>query len=593
MKSMEIENLEAWSYCLIPSEDLISKAIHLIKMERVTVSQVCENGVVFGSVLCPETFKEVNASVLIKSNNEFYIENGSNVLELFSLAIVLKLVKINSSKKSKKIYKKLTSNAPDWIKDRPTFSLDFTAAGKDFEDIVFENLQKLETFWAMQDMATNLEKKNNILAEVLARHVFSLYGTASFSIMRAGMEATVNRFHSAIKEDLIVSKKPAKGKALGLYKVKRKKGEVRPYKILLSGNKGLEGSCSCEDYQHNTLRWCKHLAAVYLYWHRGPNVRRRFLREIAKTSSYLRWYPPVKVKGTPSPLEGLEMRKLRKHSNSKLLAQLYSYFDNEGKLNLNRVEQLKDKVKFFGLLKKCFRYFKEDSLRIDPSIPPLIERQLEELQWPQIYQNNKKDLLRSINSLNFELYPYQREGVKKALRAGRFLIADEMGLGKTIQGIAFAEALLKEGYVNKALLICPAALKAQWKREWGLVSGREATVVSGSADVRKRIYQESNELLIINYELLLRDLDEIQSLDFDLVILDEAQRIKNFETETAKRVKTLKPFFRLILTGTPMENRISELSSLLDWIRPAALGPYWRLNPELTYYNPENPEERG
>src|SRR5690606_27633436 len=85
-----------------------------------------------------------------------------------------------------------------------------------------------------------------------------------------------------------------------------------------------------------------------------------------------------------------------------------------------------------------------------------------------------------------------------------------------------------------------------------------------------------------NYELLLRDLNIIQDLTPEAIILDEAQRIKNYSSQTAKQVKLLGPKFRLILTGTPMENRISELSSLMDWIDDHAMAPVWRLNAEYT-----------
>ena len=85
-------------------------------------------------------------------------------------------------------------------------------------------------------------------------------------------------------------------------------------------------------------------------------------------------------------------------------------------------------------------------------------------------------------------------------------------------------------------------------------------------------------MFIINYEQLLRDLDIVRAWSPDIVVLDEAQRIKNWATKTALSVKGLDPRYRLVLTGTPMENRIEELASIVEWVDDMALEPKWRLN---------------
>jgi len=278
---------------------------------------------------------------------------------------------------------------------------------------------------------------------------------------------------------------------------------------------------------------------------------------------------------------------------SKLLNQLRKYFSSDGLILLKRIDTLTKRSNFLSLLKKCCSYLKPRSIIIDPAIPPLLDTELGSLTWPRLFQKRKKNLLKGIDSLNLKLYPYQRIGTEKALAQGKFLLGDEMGLGKTVQGVAFAECLLQQKEVKRVLLICPAALKDQWKKEWENISGREIVIVEGTPENRDLIYGGSHKVLALNYELLLRDLDKIHQLKADLIILDEAQRFKNYQTETSKRIKTLRPRFRLILTGTPMENRIEELSSLVDWIKPAGLGPSWRLSSELKYYNPDNPDEKG
>ena len=177
------------------------------------------------------------------------------------------------------------------------------------------------------------------------------------------------------------------------------------------------------------------------------------------------------------------------------------------------------------------------------------------------------------------LYPYQREGVERFLAAGHLLLADDMGLGKTAQAITCCDILRRTGRIRRGLIIAPASLKPQWAREWQLFSDLPVQVVDGSPDERQAAYAKRKEgFLIINYEQLLRDLEIVRRWDPELVVLDEAQRIKNWATKTALSVKGLSPRYRLVLTGTPMENRIDELASIVEWVDDMALEPKWRLD---------------
>ncbi len=166
------------------------------------------------------------------------------------------------------------------------------------------------------------------------------------------------------------------------------------------------------------------------------------------------------------------------------------------------------------------------------------------------------------------------------LATGRLLLADDMGLGKTTQAVACCDLLWRSRRVRRGLIIAPASLKPQWEREWMTVSDLPVLVVEGTPAERQAVYQTRKAgLFIINYEQLLRDLDAIRRWAPDLVVLDEAQRIKNWATKTALSVKGLSPPYRLVLTGTPMENRIEELASVVEWVDDMALEPKWRLGP--------------
>lgn len=175
-----------------------------------------------------------------------------------------------------------------------------------------------------------------------------------------------------------------------------------------------------------------------------------------------------------------------------------------------------------------------------------------------------------------ELYPYQAEGVLFAARAGRALLGDEMGLGKTVQAVAWAELLGRDLGVERVLIVCPSSLKYQWKAEIEKFTGREATVVGGGLAARKEQYARGTFYTIVNYDVLHRDLESVARLAPDAVILDEAQRIKNWRTRAARAVKSLSSEYALVLTGTPLENRLEELHSLVEFVDRHRLGPMFR-----------------
>ena len=179
--------------------------------------------------------------------------------------------------------------------------------------------------------------------------------------------------------------------------------------------------------------------------------------------------------------------------------------------------------------------------------------------------------------LKSRLYPYQIEGALFAVRAGRCLIGDEMGLGKTIQAIAAAELFARHFGTERVLVVCPTSLKHQWRREFARFTGRDAQVIQGGRVARERQYREETPFKIANYDTLARDLDLISAWAPDLVIVDEAQRIKNWNTIAARALKRIASPYAVVLTGTPLENRLEELISIVQFVDPHRLGPTWRL----------------
>ena len=176
-----------------------------------------------------------------------------------------------------------------------------------------------------------------------------------------------------------------------------------------------------------------------------------------------------------------------------------------------------------------------------------------------------------------DLYDYQREGALFAARAGRCLIGDEMGLGKTVQAIAAAEIMARQLGVERVLVVCPTSLKHQWEREIARFTKRPAMVIAGLRGQREAAYAARDAFFkIVNYDTVHADIHLIASWAPDLVILDEAQRIKNWNTRTARSVKRITSPYAIVLTGTPLENRLEELASIVGFIDRHRLGPTFR-----------------
>ena len=188
------------------------------------------------------------------------------------------------------------------------------------------------------------------------------------------------------------------------------------------------------------------------------------------------------------------------------------------------------------------------------------------------------------------LREYQTQGFLwlKTLKVNGFggILADDMGLGKTLQVIAFLLSEAEEGYRYDyfALIVCPSSLVYNWKNEIERFAPQlSAVTVTGSAPERQQLIHNAKqqEILITSYELLRRDLAYYEDCKFGYQVIDEAQYIKNHNTKAARAVKEIQADFKIALTGTPIENRLSELWSIFDYLMPGFLYPYKRFREEL------------
>lgn len=176
------------------------------------------------------------------------------------------------------------------------------------------------------------------------------------------------------------------------------------------------------------------------------------------------------------------------------------------------------------------------------------------------------------------LRPYQKEGVKWLNTLIQYnlggLLADEMGLGKTLQIIS---VILTRKSDRPSLIVVPASVVYNWQAEFGKFAPKvKVSVLGGDKKQRISALQHLNDakVLITSYDSLRNDLEEYQNINFDLEVIDEAQNIKNARAGISKAVKVIKADHRIALTGTPIENNLSELWSIFDYLMPGFLGKY-------------------
>lgn len=237
---------------------------------------------------------------------------------------------------------------------------------------------------------------------------------------------------------------------------------------------------------------------------------------------------------------------------------------------------------------KSFLKFIEEAeqyktIRIRPEVREKVERCYEDLMLLDLKEKAKPDY----SLIKGELFPYQKEGVEFALFRRAAIIADEMGLGKTIQAIGAAVMKKRILAFKKTLIVCPATLKSQWKKEIEKFTAEKALILSGLPDQREQQYLDGDYFFfIVNYETVLRDSHAINRADFDFLILDEAQKIKNYETKTASAVKRIRTRHKLVITGTPIENRLIDIYSIINTIDPFYVGPLWEFSYQHCLFDP-------
>jgi len=346
----------------------------------------------------------------------------------------------------------------------------------------------------------------------------------------------------------------------------------RDYQVEIRSIDPLECACECVDFLSNGLGTCKHVEAVLLDIHRR---HRGAIRHGALTHSTRL---DVVVDRQAGSL------RLKATDGTRIPAPIRRWFGNDTLL----LPDCDPALVVTALRKTALTH---PSLRISMEVEPWLElerRRHESRDARRQYETRVQSGEWPPQETLVPLLPYQREGMLHLAFTERALLADEMGLGKTIQAIAACALLHRLGHAKRVLVVAPASLKAEWEEQIKRFTPLRSLLVYGHHLARKQIYRQCTEgrdqpfFVLTNYEQAIPDLDDLNNiLKPDVVILDEAQRIKNWNTKTSRRIKQLRSRFAFVLTGTPIENRIDELRSLVDYLDPSVLGPLFRFNREF------------
>jgi hypothetical protein len=344
------------------------------------------------------------------------------------------------------------------------------------------------------------------------------------------------------------------------------------YEVEIRSLSELTNSCGCIDYRVNGLGTCKHIEGTIEAMARGRTKSFRAARETG--SSRVEVFLDRRASCVPAVLWPTESPGRNFKSVREWLGP---YLDADGSLT-RAPERIESLIAAWDAAPARIRTM----LRVSRNFTPWLDRARRERQRVEARAAFEAEIeagRETLDIVKHPLLPYQRDGVLHLAFGERALLADDMGLGKTIQGIAACVLLAKLKQIERVLVVCPASLKAEWEEQIARFCDRSTRLVFGSRVQRHAAYRDPAFFTIVNYEQVLGDAEEINgTLKPDVIVLDEAQRIKNWQTKTARRVKSLRSPYAFVLTGTPLENRIDELYSIVQYLDPEVLGPLFRFN---------------
>ncbi|MBC6993973.1 SNF2-related protein [Neolewinella lacunae] len=337
------------------------------------------------------------------------------------------------------------------------------------------------------------------------------------------------------------------------------------YRVAIRGLEPGDNFCSCYDFRTNQLGTCKHiewtLEKLKNTWGNKQHFKKGPLGPQPYSSLSVDY-------ATGEPVLRLRIGSTQRDKFTQLAA---GFFADDGSILPSAWLAIDQFVEAANALDEGFRCY--------PDALDLIIERREDARRQQKAAGIAADPRRLDQAISATLYPYQREGALFAFRAGRALIADEMGLGKTLQAITAAELFRQEMGISSVYIVCPTSLKYQWQSEIRKFTNSSVTVIEGPQPQRRLQYADPAHFYkILTYNVVARDFTYLNDQLPDLLILDEAQRIKNYDSKIAHAVKKLEAPNRIALTGTPLENKLEDLYSIVQFLDQYRLGPLWKLH---------------
>ena len=351
-------------------------------------------------------------------------------------------------------------------------------------------------------------------------------------------------------------------------------GSGNSYEVEIRSLDAPRNSCGCIDHRVNGLGTCKHIEGVLAALHRRG--ARAFREALAHGS------PRVEVFVDRAAGAAPQLTCPAAHTRGLNAARRWvaSFLQPDGGLppDADTIEALISAWRTAPAdVRRCVRISRHFAPWVDRA-----RRQSSREQARASFLAEVKAGTASFDLLHYPLLPYQREGMLHLAFAERALLADEMGLGKTVQAIAACELLARRNGVQRVLVVCPSlAQGGMGGADRALLGARGAPGLRASAGAARRL----SRARLLHHRQLRAGVERRSRSQRDTsarrVVLDEAQRIKNWQTKTARQVKSLRSPYAFVLTGTPVENRIDELYSIVQYLDPELVGSAVPVQPRL------------
>jgi hypothetical protein len=323
------------------------------------------------------------------------------------------------------------------------------------------------------------------------------------------------------------------------------------------------GYCSCPDYNTNKLGTCKHLIYAFNRTTINPDLKPEELPRYPFIEVFcdplhnyrISWFHPEEVRGEVAEV-------------------LYRYFGNKRFIEDDEASKL---IGFFNVVDR----YKEIMVR--PEVYARVQKLVEEEELARLAQEKVLDFSR----IKVPLLPYQRQGVEFATFKKGVVLADDMELDKPLQAIATAVMKKDVFGFGRTLIICPATLKQQWKNDVVRYCSEPAHIVAGTTAEREAMYGAAG-FIIVSYETVIRDQQLIAKNPADFIILDEAQRIRNYASVTSSVIKSLPRKHALVLSATPLSSELIDLYSIIMFVDAELLSPLWEFSYQHCYFDEDN-----